>query len=328
MLGERFRVRALRGACGALAAATAGLSLLAGGSPSAAASRLTPGRLSGYLAAGGRTTRVPADLNPPLQTAATAIPAIARNHCHLQLLGVRSRPCVYGDRRSTTSVVVFGDSHAAAWFPALALISKQQHWRLIDLTKAGCSPAEVNIRLHNVAAYPYCNQWRRNAQAQIAAIHPALVIVTWARWIEAPEARPLPGVPGGRGTAWADGVAAIFGFLDRSAGRVIFISDTPTLDQQAPPCVAAHPSDVFACTTSRSAAVRLPAVKQEELQLAHREHIPTIDPTSWFCTSTRCPVIVANLMVYRDDSHMTPAWSRFVAPVLAGPILRIMGGSR
>ena len=48
---------------------------------------------------------------------------------------LKSDPCIYGATTSHTSVVLFGDSHAAAWFPALDLISKQQHWRLVIFTK-------------------------------------------------------------------------------------------------------------------------------------------------------------------------------------------------
>lgn len=305
--------------------ALAGLIIPAGAAAAGSAATLTAARLRADLIAGANTTAVPSALQPPLQTAPQAIPGISKNGCQLQHPGIRSKPCIYGDRGSTTSVVLFGDSHAAAWFPALNLVSKQQHWRLVDLTKAGCPPVEVNIRLHGVTPYRNCAAWRRNAEAQIAALHPALVIVTWARFIELPEARPLAGVPSGYGSLWQDGLAAIFAFLHSEAGRVIFISDTPTLAVRAPECAWGHPSDVFPCTITPGDAVLFPAVKREELQLARREQIQTIDPISWFCAPTRCPVIVGNILLYRDNSHMTPAWSRFIAPVLGAAITRLTG---
>ncbi len=45
--------------------------------------------------------------------------------------------------------------------------------------------------------------------------------------------------------------------------------------------------------------------------------VSVIDPTNWFCTANECPAVVANTIVYRDDSHMTQHYSRALEPVLA-----------
>lgn len=288
---------------------------------------LTTTELATDLAAAMNITQVPADLEPPLTMAGVAEPLIVRNGCHLSRTGLLSKPCVYGDTASSTTVVLFGDSHAAYWFPAVDEISRQQHWRLVDLTKDGCPAAEVNIAawFRHGGPYPECTDWRRSAMAQIAALHPALVIVSEARYLEVPEARPLAGVPTGHGSPWLDGLAAIFGFLKRSAAHTVFISDVPTPRQYPPGCVSRHTSDVRRCNTKLSAAIRLPDVKRDELELAGREGVDAVDPTSWFCTSTACPDIVGNLFVYRDIAHMQPVWSRFIGPVLADAIVPIMG---
>jgi peptidoglycan/LPS O-acetylase OafA/YrhL len=278
-------------------------------------------QLSLDLLAGVKTTKVPVNLSPMLANAARSVPIIVSNGCNLQHAGTRSKPCIYGDTTSTTTVVLFGDSHAAAWFPALQVVSLHQHWRLVDLTKAGCPPPEASILYTGTTPYPQCTAWRRHSMAQIAALHPLLVVADWARYLEAPEARSLAGVPSGHGSAWLNGVAAIFAFLHRSAAHVVFMSDTPTLGQLAPDCVSAHLQDVEACTTARVDAVRLPIVKQQELALAGQAHVVAVDPDSWFCTPTRCPVIVGNILLYRDNAHMTPAWSHFIAPVFGAAIV-------
>jgi SGNH domain (fused to AT3 domains) len=288
---------------------------------------LSAAQLSADLRAAARSTRVPSGLTPPLATAAKALPLIVTNGCHLQHAGLRSKPCIYGDASSRTSVVLFGDSHAATWFPALQLLSRREHWRLVILTKAGCPPVEVNIALttQGHTPYPQCNTWRRNAQAQIATLHPALVIVSWARYLEYPEAGALAGVPPTAGGAWQDGVAAIFGFLHRAARHVVFISDTPTLAQLAPDCVSAHLTTVGRCATSRAAATLRPQVKRREIALARAAHIDVIDPTSWFCSPTTCPAVVGNILLYRDNAHMVPTWSRFIAPVLGDALRPLVG---
>ena len=270
------------------------------------------------LIAGARTIEVPSNLRPPLSAVASALPRIVADGCELGPGRDQLKPCLYGDRGSHTTAVLFGDSHAGQWFDALAWISSRRHWRLVNITKEGCTPAEVTLR---DGPNSQCSQWREKAKARIAGLHPALVIVSWARWIE-PTASHKAGVPTGYDGPWQDGAAAIFQFLRRSAKQVIFISDNPYLQQSAADCVAGHLSDVRPCSTKRNDSTVLPAIKAAELRIAKQEQINTIDPASWFCAPNACPVIVGNILVYRDTSHMTPQWSRFIAPVLDNAIQR------
>jgi len=284
---------------------------------------LTRSQLARDVRNATHVTNVPANLKPSLARARLPVSV----GCGVGRAAVRASPCLWGDPRSPRSVVVFGDSHAAMWFTAVASIGTTQHWRVVDLTKSGCPPVEVNIAAWFLggATYSACSRWRATAMREIAAIHPSLVIVSWARWLEELEARPMRGVPRRYGSAWANGVAAMFSFLRRVSRRVVFISDIPTLGSPAPSCLSRHMSDAQACTPSRSAAILLPAVKTEELTLATQNRVSSIDPTPWFCTAAVCPVIVHNILVYHDTSHITKEWARFIAPVLADVILPLVG---
>jgi hypothetical protein len=284
--------------------------------------RLTVSQLAADLRSGVNIRKVPANLEPPLREAADAKPIISDNGCSLFESGVASKPCIYGDTKSHTSVVLFGDSHAADWFPALDRVSQQQHWRLVVFTKAACPPPEVGINWFG-SQYPECPQWRTNALERIAKMHPALVVVTGSRYGSA-AVRPLLGVPTGEGSAWLNGLAATFELLRKHAQHVVFISDVPAMKDSVPDCVSRHMSDVTACTTGGNHAVFLPQVKAAELALARQERINTIDPTPWFCAPTRCPVIVGNIILYRDNAHMIPQWSSFIAPVLSDALRPIM----
>jgi peptidoglycan/LPS O-acetylase OafA/YrhL len=278
-------------------------------------------QLAADLREGVSIRRVPSNLKPSLTGAADDKPLIAKNGCLLPDPAVKSRGCVYGDRASRTTVVLFGDSHAAAWFPAVNLISQQQHWRLVVLTKSGCPAAAVNVIRHG-QVFTNCPLWRSGAERQIAALNPALVIVAYSQYMGG--ARPLAGVQGGYGSTWANGTNATFSFLHRSAERVVFITNVPMLTQPAPDCVSAHLSDVEACTPARTAAIRFPQVTAQEVRLAAQNQIHTVDSTPWFCTQTKCPVIVGNIMLYSDAQHMVPQWSEFLAPLLAAKVVPVM----
>ena len=49
------------------------------------------------------------------------------------------------------------------------------------------------------------------------------------------------------------------------------------------------------------------------------------DITDLFCTADRCPVIVGNNLVYRDDNHVTIEYAQALSPVIAALADRALG---
>jgi hypothetical protein len=41
-----------------------------------------------------------------------------------------------------------------------------------------------------------------------------------------------------------------------------------------------------------------------------------VDPIPWFCTTTVCPVVIAGLDVYRDQTHVSGDYSMWLRNVL------------
>ena len=66
------------------------------------------------------------------------LPAVDQDGCNLGYSATKSPACVFGDITSSKSVVLFGDSHASQWFPALERIARDNHWKLISFTKSAC----------------------------------------------------------------------------------------------------------------------------------------------------------------------------------------------
>ena len=99
--------------------------------------------------------------------------------CQVPLLAVESPECRYGPARNDTTVVLFGDSHAAQWFPALDSVASMRGWSLVNLTKTGCPSVLVgvpNVKLGR--RYTECERWREYAVRRITALKPQLVVVT------------------------------------------------------------------------------------------------------------------------------------------------------
>ena len=64
------------------------------------------------------TLFVPEDMRPGLRAVAGDKAAVYGDGCHLAAGEVHAKECIYGDS-GAPRVVLFGDSRAAQWFPAL-----------------------------------------------------------------------------------------------------------------------------------------------------------------------------------------------------------------
>ena len=54
------------------------------------------------------------------------------------------------------------------YFPALEELAETRHWRLIALTKAECTPGEVQIRsMVADREYSQCDAWREDSLQRI-----------------------------------------------------------------------------------------------------------------------------------------------------------------
>src|SRR5207247_432804 len=82
--------------------------------PSAAKPRLPEPILAGPL---------PDNLQPALLMARNDKPRLGADGCQTPITESRLRDCVYGDAAAPTTVIVFGDSHAEMWLPAIQALA-------------------------------------------------------------------------------------------------------------------------------------------------------------------------------------------------------------
>jgi peptidoglycan/LPS O-acetylase OafA/YrhL len=309
-----------------LAAATAGVSGAADSSRAAAGDAPIPNLVAGTPSP-LRTIPpppdgpVPADLTPALGAARDDQPRTYVDGCHLDQASTRIPDCVYGDPSSSTTIVLFGDSHAAEWFPALERLAVERSWRLISLTKSGCTPAQLTVWNANFKrAYDECDQWRDAAVARIGTEHPHLVIVASSHpYTSAGASGPAPS---DGGQALAAGLAQTLLRLRPLAASVALIGDTPKLNLDPPDCLSQHIDHVLACAESRADAVDSAWIGVEA-STAEGAGATFVDPTDWACPTDPCPVVIGAYLVFRDQHHLaTPfvtALRRRLAAALSLP---------
>jgi hypothetical protein len=52
-----------------------------------------------------------------------------------------------------------------------------------------------------------------------------------------------------------------------------------------------------------------------------------LELSDYFCTADRCPVVVGNTLVYRDDNHVTTEYAQVLGPLLAESVQRGLTGN-
>ena len=211
-------------------------------------------------------------------------PSVYGDGCHVNYGEDKSGKCTYGEIGSKTKIVLYGDSHAAQWFPTLEALAREKGFELISLTKSACSSVDSPRPDQGAFKNSDCEKWRENSIQRIQKIKPAAVIVSSFQYFTPPSGYSS------KTQWWNDGQRRLLADLQGSSRNLIYISDTPRPLRDIPNCLASR--DSHTCdSTEKTPNLIINGFKQ-------------IDPTPWLCSSF-CPAIQDGYVVYRDGSHIS-----------------------
>ena len=213
-------------------------------------------------------------------------PSVYGDNCHSNYGETKSGDCTYGDINSKTTVVLYGDSHAAQWFPALEALANDRGFKLVSLTKSACPSVDVPRADQGAFKNVHCDKWRDDSIARIKKLRPAAVIMSSFQYFNPPSGYP------DEYQWWRKGQIRLLDALRGSSKHLIYISDTPRPLRDIPNCLASR--DVKSCNTTEKTPVKI------------INGFEKVDPTPWLCTNY-CPAIQDGYVVYRDASHISVA---------------------
>ncbi len=275
----------------------------------AAAPTLTPEqRIQAAVAASADLRAVPSNLSPPLGNITK--PEAFVNGCVLSWQDVDIPDCASGDTASATKVALIGDSHAGMWQPALETAAQQQRWRLETYAKVTCPPMKLPILSPYLdREFTECKQWRADVLTRVAKERPALIVLDMVRRYGA-DFGFVSYDP-----TWLDGLTRLVSQLRGTGARVLVLGPVPDPHTTVPTCLSAHMDDASACAPDRSIAVNDTGIAAESAAVqAGGGQYARLD--QYFCTDQRCPVIVGNTLVFRDDNHITAEYAQLLSPVM------------
>lgn len=214
--------------------------------------------------------------------------------------------CHFGDSTSKVKVVLVGDSHANQYTGALDLIGKSQHWSVDVITKGGC-PLTYAQRIQDSVLTASCAAWVTNVVRYLDQQDYKLIVTSMKS-----------------GVTWnGDPVNETMNtFADISNTRipVVYIKDNPRPIATVTQClITTKAQSPETCAIARTQALLAdPAVSA--IAKLNSPLVTTANFDDVFCRQGSCLPVIGNVVVYRDDNHLTNTFAKTLAPKL-GSIL-------
>lgn len=256
--------------------------------------------------ASSKNDLVPDNLRPTLKKIPDDKTLLFSNGCMAKFPVTTNPPCEFGDTDGSTTIVLFGDSHVAQWFPGLDAAGKRNGWRILALTKMGCPSAEVTVGRFDGSAYTACNTWRKLTIQRIIDAKPALVILTNFRYSGLKGFIPMD--------VWRQALGRTVGKLRDEGLNVLMLSDSPSTWEEQSTCIARHRKSLSRCNVPRDEATR-PAYIRVNEEVAAEFGAGSYEVTDWMCTDV-CPAVIGDVAVYLDKNHITNTYGEFLSPYL------------
>ncbi len=275
------------------------------------------------VAASAGARAVPADVQPPLAEASADEPAPFYDGCFDSFTDTEVHACDYGDTSSARSVVLFGDSHALMWFPAVDAIAEERHVHLVALAKATCPPLALEVFSPDLDEwYSQCDDWRAAAIERIEELRPGVVILGFSR--EYGVGNDHVSV---YGAAWMHGLAEMIATLRATGRAVVVIGPVPYPPFVVPDCLAQYLDDPTQCSMPDRAPWYDAAGVAAEEAVVRRAGGTYVDTQRWFCTASRCLTMIGGMVAYRDDNHISATYASYLTPALGAQLALDTHGS-
>ncbi len=226
--------------------------------------------------------------------------------------------CTFGvsKARSSSTMVLVGDSHAVAWRGALEVVAQHKRWFGVNMSRAGCPLTKAQIILPTKEASATCTTWNRVVQLWFKD-HPEVSTVV----VSAHNARF-------RDSA-SDGYRAAWNALPSTVRRIYVIRDFPYVGIGATVncvlrAVKRRQSAGERCKERRSRALHGDAMAATAKRLRRSRRVRLIDLTGHMCDRRYCYPVVGGALVNKPTAHLTRIFSTTVGPFM----LRAMNRAR
>jgi len=227
------------------------------------------------------------------------------------------------ERPDAVRVAIQGDSHGAMLTQALIPLLEDLNWHLDAYNAQGCRWR--TIERSPGSAPPKPNQ----TDADCADFRPAVndrfltaqrydvILVTGYRGVDV-TAQQVDTLAADQSAVWTP-------VVERGT-RVIAIADNPAVPDALSNCVIEDVTkgrDGSRCVIPEVEGMNSP--DSMALTVARTPGADLIDLSDLYCVDGGCPMIIGNVITYRDSHHLSATYAKTVAPILVDRVLQLVG---
>ena len=240
-----------------------------------------------------RGAPLPSPLTPPIGSLRDDFYSFPSD-CNATGRRLPTKLCRLGDTGSPKSIVVFGDSHAQMWMPAILEMAFRDHWLVLPFVKLSCVP-------RTWVGTGDCRGWYVWAKRRAAQLHPdvMLIIGSWAGTKE-PRLAIKP-------------VGLLSAAMRRASASVIVVGDPVSQRRDPTDCLLARGATMKTCTARQQP--NQARVDGSIRANARRAGVGAIDTRGWLCARARtwghgylCPMVVNRTITFFDRGHLSKTY--------------------
>lgn len=214
--------------------------------------------------------------------------------------------CEYGETENYDyTVALVGGSKSTHWIPSLQSFAEGDSIRLLNVTKSGC---RLSYNPENDDREQDCIDWNENVVEELKAESPDLV-VTLADIGRASE------------TEIPVGYLNQFERFNQENIEIMAIRDTPYFDSDVAECLSQHGIETSQCDADRE---NVPVDAPWDQLENKPSNVHYVDYTNYICDEEKCPVVIGNVIAYRDTNHMTAIFNETFGPIVRRDLISIL----
>jgi hypothetical protein len=221
--------------------------------------------------------------------------------------------CSLGDTSSRKTLVVFGDSHAQMWLPAILSFAGHEGYQVRPILHEGCNP----WRWAGPELIGECSGWYKWAVPEVRALRPALLIIATHYDVAPREDAEIKFT----GPHSIENITTLAKDVRSAVHQIVVLGDPPGQEQEPVDCLVASHATMRTCSHS-------PTEVQSEtnagLESATGAFGVFLDTTPWLCYHDLCPMVVGHTGVYLDHDHITTTYASELAPLFSAALTRVL----
>lgn len=243
-------------------------------------------------------------------------PEIPYSECDSSVPREGNAACMGGKADGLQSILLWGDSHALAWSPALDEIGRRAGMKVLLAPNSACPPL---FDVKNPVD-PDCLEQNNRVREFVRRQKPDYVVMvaSWLSYSIPNGFYSLEDMHGrvGNGAVFTKALSSTIDELGHHTRRIILIGPTPSAPGDIPFRLAQALWRGAAKPSPNSAATQHELSRWFWRAAAGLDPDKTllVDPTDWFCNDRECQYEDdAGTLLYRDSGHLSREGASFVA---------------